>query len=296
MKAMEMILKILISCLISGLATFIVSYSGYYLVHNAGLFFISLIFSPGMSVILINLNFSEELIFFLAWLITTFYYCLLLKYIDFKLFKKFPSRYINRPNKNHDWFLDISWHVMIKNIINAIFCIGFVQILGGFVYHIFFREHNSSLYLMLVKAIFYTVALVLFALPGIVIILNKKFGYNVNNNSVTIFSAFILSAFSQLPLTSPNYHFELGLKLGFLMCAVAYWSHLLMNKINFYGRSSTSGRGKFFLKLYILFYLIGIALLVTDSFLKIVGALIVYLIIFLLYMVMAVGYIVSLIF
>lgn len=97
-----MILKILTSCLISGLTTSIVSYSGYYLVHNAGLFFISLIFSPGMSIILINLNFSEELIFFLAGLITTFYYCLLLKYIDFKLFKKFSSRYINRPNKNHD--------------------------------------------------------------------------------------------------------------------------------------------------------------------------------------------------
>ena len=34
-------------------------------------------------------------------------------------------------------------------------------------YITFFREHNSSIYLMLVKAIFYTVALVLFALPGI---------------------------------------------------------------------------------------------------------------------------------
>ena len=182
---------------------------------------------------------------------------------------------------------------MIKNIINAIFCIGFVQILGGFAYNVFFLE--SSLYLKFVKALFYVITLVLIALPGIVIIFNKRFGTNINNNSVTIFSVLIVSVLSQFPSTNPSHHLELGLKLGFLMCAVAYWSHLLMSKINFYRYSNTSDIGKVFLILYISIYLSGIALLVTDSFVRVLSALTVCMIMFLFFMIGTVGYIVRLI-
>lgn len=75
---LQIIIKVLISCFISSIATFVVSYSGFYLVHNAELFFISLIFAPGMGTVLMNLNISEELILVISWLITTFYYYFLI--------------------------------------------------------------------------------------------------------------------------------------------------------------------------------------------------------------------------